>query len=210
MSRYPGCPLFGPREEKDRSAALGGQRPPDDFRGVPAQGSAGSPPSWESAAAGRSNGWVALAGRRIRRLTYIKITPVYQFFYRKEPPVFDTFGQIARHGGQAQSWTKHNDFWRWPEVVTALRPQDDCKVARDLGSVSPELIEGQAGRIRRWFDKHTTNEFSWALQSSCLDQGDEDDFIAGGAYLSVRPATQPSRSRRSSASAASARARWSS
>ena len=30
-----------------------------------------------------------------------------------------------------------------------------------------ELIEGQAGRIRRWFDKLTTNEFSWTLQSSC-------------------------------------------
>ena len=153
MSRYPGCPLFGPSEMKGRSVAYGGRRPPDDLRGVPAQGSAGSPPSWESAATGRSNGWVALAGRRIRRLTYTKITPVYQFFYRKEPLVFDTFGQIAGHGGQAQSWTKHNDFWRWPEVVPALRPQDDCKVARELGSVSPELIEGQAERIRRWFDK---------------------------------------------------------
>ena len=132
MSRYPGCPLFGPREEKDRSAACGGQHPPDDFRGVPAQGSAGSPPSWESAAAGRSNGWVALAGRRIRRLTRTRITPVTTSFYRKEPPVFDTFGQIAGHGGQAQSWAKHNDFWRCSEVGPGNRVLE----SEGLGSVS--------------------------------------------------------------------------
>ena len=34
-------------------------------------------------------------------------------------------------------------------------------------SVSPEPVEGRAGRIRRWFDKLTTNGFSETLQSSC-------------------------------------------